>query len=309
MAAPLNNAVLTQFEGAGGTAGDNVAVQRVDLYLLRRANSQYWNGRSWTPIRSSVPATLASAGTNRWNWLWINGMPSAAQLPEGAYLLSAIAFDRVGNRSSLAANFVVDRVAPRLTITAPTERAVISSLPRIAGRIEDTVRVPSRVELMLQRRSDGRFWNGSAWRVESAVFNALVSGNAWSLSTGMPSAAQLGNGTYSVIASATDAANNRARAVVTFTVRRATTTTATRSVVLSPRADAATSIVTLLLSSGEVDELSLLVNGKVVEAEASGRHAGGRCWFQLPAGTLHTGNTVEVVNLQTGEKLVMVSVQ
>jgi len=118
-----------------------------------------------------------------------------------------------------------DTVPPTVSILKPVARSVSAAWPVMNGLASDAERV-TRVTVRLQRLSDGRFWNGSAWAGAAdtrIAFNATLRTEGknvrWSVAIAPPTA-QSQSGSYRLIANAFDAAGNRGEASVTFTLDR-----------------------------------------------------------------------------------------
>jgi hypothetical protein len=101
-------------------AGDAAGVRNVDLHLLRRADSRYWNGGQWQAGLVPLPMSLSTG-----LWRRATGLPTRAQMAPGSYDLMVFAYDRLGNRSiarlSLTLRASPSPIAPRSTSpTAPS---------------------------------------------------------------------------------------------------------------------------------------------------------------------------------------------
>ena len=111
-----------------------------------------------------------------------------------------------------------DLTPPNVTISAPTSGAVISqSLSQIRGTVSDSGSGLGRVRVIFSRKSDNKFWTGSSWETNSTLLKATISGTTWTLST-VPTGSDLSYGTYNLVVTAWDTANNSKVAIGSFEV-------------------------------------------------------------------------------------------
>jgi hypothetical protein len=129
-----------------------------------------------------------------------------------------------------------DRTAPLVLWTAPKNLAVVNRLTALAGVVVDNVGGSgvARVEVVLQRNSDRRFWNGRGWGTTAVRVPARFSGRNWVLLQSTLSGANLPGGMYTMSALATDFRGNRATSTLTVRVD----VTGPVIMVLSPRGTA-----------------------------------------------------------------------
>lgn len=118
-----------------------------------------------------------------------------------------------------------DRIAPTVSILSPRALSSWVAWPAINGLAADATRL-SQVAVRLQRLSDGRYWNGSAWVTSTDMrtsFRATLNGSQtsarWSV-TIAPPASQTQSGAYRLIATASDAEGNTREAAVSFSIDR-----------------------------------------------------------------------------------------
>jgi hypothetical protein len=203
IAAPINGKTYTALSGASGTAADTggSGLASVKLTLQRTSDGLYYSNGGWAATKTEIAAT----GTSNWSW----GLPNLA---DGKYSLQAIARDGAGNvgRSSVV-SFTIgnsDGTPPTVSITAPVDNGSYTTLLSATGTAADNVGVTA-VRVRLQRSSDNLYWNGSAWSATAA--DVLASGTTnWSFA--LPN---LANGSYSLRATARDAAGNTGASSVT----------------------------------------------------------------------------------------------
>ena len=101
IATPAPNSTVSDLSSVSGTASDESwgsGIDRVNLVIVRQSDGRQWNGWEWVSAQTGVPVALSNG-----NWSFVspasNGarLPIGSNLPNGAYLLRAVAFDRVGN--------------------------------------------------------------------------------------------------------------------------------------------------------------------------------------------------------------------
>lgn len=210
-----------------GTASDNVGVTSVAIkfYRTRNGANEFWNGTSFGPTSSTVPATLSGTATSR-TWKWDTQLPTVSQLDIGAYNLWAYATDAAGHTTNARVAFTLegpDSQKPVIKMAAPiaNQKVLISNFLSgfVNGTATDNIGVTLvRVKLYRKRGTVNEFWNGSVFTTTSTFVNAALSGSSWSL-TNLPAAGQLDSGLYQVAAYATDAAGNTgSTSVITFTL-------------------------------------------------------------------------------------------
>ncbi len=123
-----------------------------------------------------------------------------------------------------------DAVAPVAAITDPPDGAVVQSQNTISGTITEDNSVAS-AELMIQRSSDSRYWNGSSWQPSQTWVLATVGGSAPSFTFSYDSSAIIGDDQYTVAARATDGAGNTGTSSsITYTIQTTAPVTAVPSV-------------------------------------------------------------------------------
>ena len=225
IAQPLNGGTYSSLPAINGTAKDGSggsALNRVDLYLQRKSDNKYWTGTTW-----GAPTALTTTLSAN-SWTRSSGLPAGADLTSGSYFAFAYSFDMAQFRSIAAsATFTVqapaDTVVPTVTLTTPANGTTVSSLPSISGTAADNSgnNGLDRVALYLQRKSDFRYWTGSAWGTTTpSPLTTSLSVNSWTRSSsGLPSGANLTAGSYYAYAYSYDKAGNRSTpATSTFTV-------------------------------------------------------------------------------------------
>ncbi|MBV9470407.1 MAG: hypothetical protein JOZ57_14310, partial [Abitibacteriaceae bacterium] len=118
-----------------------------------------------------------------------------------------------------------DTTAPQVAFTNPAANAVLPSLPTLSGTVQDEAGGSgvSRVDVGILRDSDNQWWTGTGWTGSFTVQRATLSGNTWSLSTGLPTGSQLNDGPYTLTAQAYDVAGNTKQANDNITIKSDTT--------------------------------------------------------------------------------------
>jgi hypothetical protein len=109
IAFPVAEAKLKGFSEARGSAKDNSGgtLKSVDLYLQRREDNRFWNGKSWG-APSAVKASFKDG-----NWTAKDALPSAKDMAEGRYRLMAVARTDKGKSGMTSAEFVLGEEKPK----------------------------------------------------------------------------------------------------------------------------------------------------------------------------------------------------
>ncbi len=140
-----------------------------------------------------VDGTLLGNATVTGNtWTFTPTVP----LAEGQHTVTATATDAAGNTASDSNTFTVDTTAPTVVVTTPAEGSRTNdTTPAYSGTVEAGATVVITVDGMV-------------------LGNATVTGTTWTFTPTVP----LGEGSHTVMATATDAAGNTANDSNTFTV-------------------------------------------------------------------------------------------
>jgi hypothetical protein len=210
---PSQDVVLNSLPEARGTLQDEAGgsgPQRAALAINRTFDqvNAWWNGASWTPTFTELPATL-----NGNSWVVNTNLPGGADLIDGRYVLIGIGYDVAGNRSINARDtvIVVDTTAPAsVKFTEPTEGQLLGKLATITGTVEDNPGGSgiSRVDLSIRRTRDGRYWNGTDWVTTPTSLSTQSGGGFFTRNTGLPNGSFLASGAYTLTATAIDRGGN-----------------------------------------------------------------------------------------------------
>ncbi|HVL63810.1 MAG TPA: Ig-like domain-containing protein [Actinomycetota bacterium] len=84
--------------GTAGTGATEVLVS------IRTSGGTYWNGSAFA---SATEVLLTASGTTSWSFPF-----AASNLPEGSYVVRAVARDAAGNTGSSSSSFTIDRTRP-----------------------------------------------------------------------------------------------------------------------------------------------------------------------------------------------------
>jgi PKD repeat protein len=103
-----------------------------------------------------------------------------------------------------------EKIRPLVAITATSANTSNGDLSGISGTAEDEPEGSGieRVEISLQRVSDGKYWSGTGWTTTLATLPTELSEGKWQLKTGMPDRDNLTAGDYIFAATAYDRAGN-----------------------------------------------------------------------------------------------------
>lgn len=211
---PTNGQKVNQLTTINGQVTDTGSgVHRVEIALSRDSDGRYWNGSSWETLQDSSPklSTTLSGST----WTCNSTLPSFDQ---GIYTVYAFAYDNRENTNTVApqSTVTVDKTAPAVTITVPTNNIYVSALPAVTGTASDTGgSALNQVRIQLKRVIDSKYWNStsSTWVAATAgqepFLTATISGTTWTrATTGFPTSTNLNEGVYEVIAVGVDGAGN-----------------------------------------------------------------------------------------------------
>lgn len=197
-----------------GTVSDGGSgVSRVELALIN-PNGVIWDGTIYQfpdELRYSSTRYGVSASVSSGTWS-CNNLPPDIIAPEGTYTVEAHAFDQRENESITSISVTIDRTAPTVAISTPAPNAYLNALPSVSGTTADSGSGVQVVRLFVNRIGDDKFWNGTAWvaRVpgQEPFLSATPSAGSWSLSSTLPSGANLIDGGYQLSAVARDNAGN-----------------------------------------------------------------------------------------------------
>lgn len=212
---------LTSASGTSGDAGSGIASTTIVLYRYGAGKTAagYWAGGSTWTSGYSASNERAVTGTASWTIT----LPSLTTMQ---YYVRATVKDRVGNTTTSTNNvFKIDGAAPAsVTFTTPAASSYGTALPSVAGTAADNSGGSgiSRVDLLIKRSSDNKYWNGSLWTSTSSPLATSLSGSTWTRSDGssspMPSGSNLTAGSYVLTATAYDIAGNALSSSVTYTI-------------------------------------------------------------------------------------------
>ena len=98
--ADINDATpLLGLDAIAGRARDDNGVARVDLVLRRASDGAYWNGAAFTSAPARFPAQVAPNGDWKADQKTPVKIPTQEQLRLGTYVITAYAYDRLGNEA------------------------------------------------------------------------------------------------------------------------------------------------------------------------------------------------------------------
>ena len=135
----------------------------------------------------------------------INIMQTYASLSSGFYTQTA----SNGAGTGAGIQQVIGRCGGNVIFTQPADGQKLQELPAIQGKATPNEgETFSRVALVLQRQSDGLYWDGTAWVSALVKLPTTLSGTTWSAPTAgyaLPIKDNLPNGSYKLTALAYDA--------------------------------------------------------------------------------------------------------
>jgi hypothetical protein len=231
--APDFHVVATSLSGITGTATDNLGsgdIAGVSLLLRRASDGLYWSpGTGWVDPRTTF-AAVQDGTHGAWTTEGV-ALPTGSDLPAGQYTLWTYASDRAGHRADAAITLAVDPAATDTTppapasFTAPLAGASATGLSSIIGTAHDNPGGSGvgRVELLIERASDGKYWTGSSatgWSAQRTEFATdLKSDGDWAApGSSLPLGVDLPSGVYYVWAYTYDRSGNRSDSGARITV-------------------------------------------------------------------------------------------
>src|SRR5204863_9223429 len=128
------------------------------------------------------------------------------------------------------ATVTYDITAPASAVTVPANGAGVNAPASISGTASDTGSGVAVVQVSLKRGSDNKYWDGSSSWVSTEQLLSTTGTASWSRSTGLPSGANLADGSYTARSVAIDNMGNVQTTVTTSTFTVESTAPATASV-------------------------------------------------------------------------------
>ena len=99
-------------------------IKKVEFSLYRFSDKKFWDGSDWVATQKFLPTTYAEANTP--DWTNSGPLPSNSKLSEGAYLITARAFDNVNNLITTTRTVRVSDIPLNLP-TAPESKELPSA--------------------------------------------------------------------------------------------------------------------------------------------------------------------------------------
>src|SRR5439155_27913 len=228
--------VPSSFSGsaADNSGGSGLNANSTTFTLQRSSDSKYWTGSAWQVAVFSL-ATTHSATTGNTVAAWTDNvtLPTWSSQTDGTYTVQAKATNKAGNTlTGTAITFTMDKTAPAASVTSPVNGSGYgpSTVPAtFTGSAADNsggVGVNANsTTFTLCRSSDNYYWTGLACQFAAfhlAMTHSAQQGGqtvAWTSNASLPAWGSQSDGTYTVTATATDAAgNNFTGAGVSFTL-------------------------------------------------------------------------------------------
>jgi len=233
--------------------------------IQREQDGKYWTGSVWVAPSGNTYEDLPRLQTVHPNWLSIVNdtdwhlaapAPKDADLPESAYWIyvfsewaGSFCECSLGMLEMAGARVHVDRTPPKVEITWPENRAVLTEMPRALGTTWDETSDVYYIEASLQRRSDNKYWSDG--QMSHNLYGSPVQTNGWVdggyqmiirfdprnwidpfespyrpqvtalwTNSTLPSFTALGEGVYTYRVRAADRAANTGEKTITFTIDR-----------------------------------------------------------------------------------------
>lgn len=298
--APAASAYINNLNSVSGTAADNSGgsgIARVDL-LIKRSDGNYWNGSGWST--TSTPLGTVVSGTT---WSRSTAMPGGANLSNGAYTLTATAYDKTGNSKVASISCTVDTALPTISVTAPVNNTMYSSLSSTTGTAADTGGSGlSTIKVLLYRYGNAStaagYWAGSStWTATySAASNERAASGTTSWSLTLPT---LAYGQYIMHATAWDKASNATTSANVIFWKSSGTSTVSYS---TGSASASGGSIVLNFAgaldatiASDLSRYTVTVNGAPVQLQsASFSSTTYRLTLTVPSGSMAVGSSIAV---------------
>ena len=186
-----------------GTASDaNSGLTLVETSIQRSTDSFYWTGSDWSDTEQWISMT----GTSTWNY-----PISSTNLTGGAtYTVRSRGTDGVGNVESSygSDSFIYDISEPNTALTIANDYynpAGWNTNQPIQGTAADDYSGITKVEVLIKRTGDSKYWSGNAWATDSTWLTATGT-SSWQYTISADSL--IDNKTYTVRSRATDGSAN-----------------------------------------------------------------------------------------------------
>ncbi len=234
VSSPADGATIPALFNIWGTTADNpggAGIDHVNVLIQRARDNSTWNGSDWVANQTELPATLGVVlvrvpVNGHWgsmlqtSWSPSAGLPTGDKLENGDYELIVTAYDVMNLHTAATNTFTVNKVAPTITIAAPSNGGTFSNaaFPVLSGTATVTSGLGiAKVVLYLaytyindyNGQEDEDDWNGVEWvNRQTTALTATVSGTNWTYSAGLPSGGNLSEGHYLVLAYVYDTGGN-----------------------------------------------------------------------------------------------------
>ncbi len=227
---PYLNQQLPSLTSIEGTV-TGVGSLGVRVKLQRASDNKYWTGQTWKVDETSVQAMMFNQQWAMPHTFLLKGYQSV----DGRYRLYATVRDSRGQEATSFAQFWIDSKAPQVTFVSPTNSSTLSSLNTVSSRAVDAAGGTgvARVEYVLRRLGDGRYWNGRGWGTSPVLLNSEALSSHWTRRTALPTGGNLPTGSYRLQAVAVDRAGNRGISQITVNIARPVNVARTPAVKLS----------------------------------------------------------------------------
>ena len=195
---------------------------KVWISIQRASDGVWWNGGRWDPTQSKIYVTERNGQPDYDpdNW-WIDFVrPVMPEWLEDSYIVYAhaeqgmhITHDPVYTDDQVS-RVLIDQTAPTVTISSPTDGASYSAstFPALSGTVQDALTKVQSLNVAIQRSQDKCTWN------YQPGFDAKT--GAWSITSSLPTGADLTEGQYSVTVTASDQVGNRTNATISILIDR-----------------------------------------------------------------------------------------
>jgi hypothetical protein len=177
---PIEGDYYRSLDNISGSAFDNevgTGVDKVEIAIERLSDHSFWDGSTWFKTET----WLMVNGTTSWTY----NSTSVSWESKEQYKVHSRAVDNVTNIEvpGVGLTITIDKISPESTIDYPQDNIWYKEVDIITGSSGDfNGSGLKRVDIKIKRTSDGKYWDGTNWRINE---NWVIADgtNSWSYDT------------------------------------------------------------------------------------------------------------------------------